>query len=610
MIRSIQHMCLLQRPVADALEDKADDNVEQEHCTKPQQNLTEWTLTVMKSRLNFFLSCVFVSLLLLLMNLMSFMGLEAAPAAQSGRDCQPPAALIIGSFAQVTNGVSNNVRNSPSLEGELLGRIPGGSLVTVLEGPICASGYQWWNVRYQDLSGWTVDGADGEYYLISLLTAAPTAAPVVRSISQIDFPLPVEHPINPDQLVRVITKATAIRAEARDDAEIIGTAYFGETLTVIGHGVESNGRIMWKVYQKGGIEGWIVETVLDESNQWEETHKPVVLPQCPYDTDSERMSFVVHPYVYTAAPDGSLRCAIAYLDTSPFYTTWDALTYGVNRTFWSSRGDALLFIDGIPGANTYYELNMVTTTGSAQIVVTPEQDVEWAAWSPDGLRIAAVMNGEAWVMDRHGIDRLQLSAPGERVEYVAWSPDNKTVLYLEAIPDNPDAVQVFTRTTYVLHSVGDEGSRPRELMWIEGDQQLRDIDLSPDGRFIIMVVNTLDESESPAELYTTVVELATREEKLRIPQWAEWSWSPDWKKLALYNIDEPRIVSLDSFETTPLPDFEAGVWSPDSTKLYQTVPPGFQVYDLATGQITQYLEAETAHLDPMSGKHLRAIAFP
>src|SRR5690606_20856612 len=93
----------IQMPV----EDKTDDNVEQEHCKKPQQNLTEWALTVMKSRPNLFFTCMFTSMaaLLAVLVLPISQPVQAAPVSQS--TCTLAPRLTIGGQGQVTPGQAN-----------------------------------------------------------------------------------------------------------------------------------------------------------------------------------------------------------------------------------------------------------------------------------------------------------------------------------------------------------------------------------------------------------------------------------------------------------------------------------------------------------------------
>ncbi|MCA9913265.1 MAG: SH3 domain-containing protein [Anaerolineae bacterium] len=75
-----------------------------------------------------------------------------------------PPRLTVGEVGRVTPGDANNVRAAAAGSAELTGQIPGGSVFHVLDGPECAGGFTWWQVRYGELEGWTVEGSDA-YWL-------------------------------------------------------------------------------------------------------------------------------------------------------------------------------------------------------------------------------------------------------------------------------------------------------------------------------------------------------------------------------------------------------------------------------------------------------------
>src|SRR5262245_36273733 len=76
-----------------------------------------------------------------------------------------PPRLAIGDFGRVTLGNSNNVSDTPSKAGNLVGKIPGGESFKVLDGPKCADSFNWWQVHTSDFDGWTVEATDKEYWL-------------------------------------------------------------------------------------------------------------------------------------------------------------------------------------------------------------------------------------------------------------------------------------------------------------------------------------------------------------------------------------------------------------------------------------------------------------
>ena len=86
--------------------------------------------------------------------------------AQSDFECPGtlPPRLMVGGEGRTTPGEPNNVRDQPTTGGALVGEIPGETVFYVNDGPVCADGYVWWMVGYQDVYGWTVEGAGEEYW--------------------------------------------------------------------------------------------------------------------------------------------------------------------------------------------------------------------------------------------------------------------------------------------------------------------------------------------------------------------------------------------------------------------------------------------------------------
>jgi hypothetical protein len=73
--------------------------------------------------------------------------------------------LTIGTVGRVTHGNSNNVRDTPSTTGKLVGKLPGGESFKVMDGPTCADGFNWWQVHTTDFDGWTVEADNTDYWL-------------------------------------------------------------------------------------------------------------------------------------------------------------------------------------------------------------------------------------------------------------------------------------------------------------------------------------------------------------------------------------------------------------------------------------------------------------
>ncbi len=76
-----------------------------------------------------------------------------------------PSRLAPGMWGRVTPGLPNNVRVQPSLSAAWIGQIPGGGLFRVMGGPVCANNAAWFQVNYNGLVGWTMEGQGAVYWL-------------------------------------------------------------------------------------------------------------------------------------------------------------------------------------------------------------------------------------------------------------------------------------------------------------------------------------------------------------------------------------------------------------------------------------------------------------
>ncbi len=77
----------------------------------------------------------------------------------------PVPRLTVYGHGRVTPGNANNIRDTASRSGNLVGQIPGGETFLVLAGPVCADGLNWWQVRNTKVEGWTVEAVGLDYWL-------------------------------------------------------------------------------------------------------------------------------------------------------------------------------------------------------------------------------------------------------------------------------------------------------------------------------------------------------------------------------------------------------------------------------------------------------------
>ena len=81
--------------------------------------------------------------------------------------CGLESRLQLSAVGQVIPGPANNLRNTPSTDGERIGQIPGSETFFINGEVICSEGFTWLMVEYEGLTGWTVEATTEEYFLAS-----------------------------------------------------------------------------------------------------------------------------------------------------------------------------------------------------------------------------------------------------------------------------------------------------------------------------------------------------------------------------------------------------------------------------------------------------------
>ena len=163
--------------------------------------------------------------------------------------CALPARLQIGSAGRVAPGpLPNAVRSAPgtSSGSVVLGNIPGGTVFTVLEGPACRDGYNWWRVNANGFVGWTAEGQNSTYWLDPLTCGNGLS---IRMI--------------PGATARVTLSpavANVVRTQpGRGNGAVIGEIPPGGIFTVLsGPECDSGGMAWWRV-NYNGLLGWTGE---------------------------------------------------------------------------------------------------------------------------------------------------------------------------------------------------------------------------------------------------------------------------------------------------------------------------------------------------------------
>jgi len=76
-----------------------------------------------------------------------------------------PSHISVGRYARVTPGLPNRLRSSAWTGSASLALIPAGATVSVIGGAVCSENAAWWQVNYQGIIGWTMEGQWNTYWL-------------------------------------------------------------------------------------------------------------------------------------------------------------------------------------------------------------------------------------------------------------------------------------------------------------------------------------------------------------------------------------------------------------------------------------------------------------
>ncbi len=90
---------------------------------------------------------------------------SSSEAADLLAGCDLTPRLEIGGEGFVLPGPANRLRTNPNTDSAIITNIPGEAFFFVTEGPVCAQGFVWWEVIYNEQVGWTAEGTDGQYYV-------------------------------------------------------------------------------------------------------------------------------------------------------------------------------------------------------------------------------------------------------------------------------------------------------------------------------------------------------------------------------------------------------------------------------------------------------------
>lgn len=174
---------------------------------------------------------------------------DTTPVPTQTNGCYAPLALTLGSDVVLRGGL--NVRSQPSLSGALVNYYPEPVRLHLDAGPICADGYNWWQISGVGQPGWVIEGRPRAYYL------QPYVDPSTTNCS-----VPLDTIVAGGQL-RTVT-GSRVRQLPQSDAPVITVVAAGVTLSVTEGPRCNEGLNWWRVQAPYGtsgtlVDGWIAE---------------------------------------------------------------------------------------------------------------------------------------------------------------------------------------------------------------------------------------------------------------------------------------------------------------------------------------------------------------
>ncbi len=176
------------------------------------------------------------------------------PSVLEENACAPAQPFVQGERLVVLSSV--RLRQNAGTAGLVLTVVPAGELVTVLSGPMCVDGLNWWLVDATVVNfpyrGWIAESAAGSQYVQSLsaVNAEVCAAPLpfdLGTAGYVDLP--------PGQEPRYL------RSTPGRDAPVLLALIHGTPFTIIGGPVCADGTNWWQVQLRSNlfVIGWLSE---------------------------------------------------------------------------------------------------------------------------------------------------------------------------------------------------------------------------------------------------------------------------------------------------------------------------------------------------------------
>jgi Tol biopolymer transport system component len=383
--------------------------------------------------------------------------LAVTPAAAQGACGSAPAPrLTAGQSGRVvvSNGVGNNLRDSPTTAALVLGVLADGEVFSVLSGPQCAENGWWWQVRRWDGQiGWTVEGESGKYWvepwpildaklapgtrpnLPGLFLAYLTGyegylVPYAVQISGADLRATGNTPArdprlawSPDGTRMAFSDGNDIWVASQSDIRNI-------TNTPVGGNVwptwsPDGFRIAFASMRDGNAE--VYSANADGSNPLNLTNNPASDSQPAWSPDGTRIAFA-------SDRDGNSEIySMSAADGADLTRHTATPTAADTNPVWSPDGAELAYVSA---QGDFSDLWVIAQSGP--VALTANENNRAPVWSPDGARIAYIGEApigtgreEVFSIRADGTDKMQYTVNGGQVAGVAWSPGGVWLVYAD-----------------------------------------------------------------------------------------------------------------------------------------------------------------------------------
>ena len=386
----------------------------------------------------------------------------ATPAAAQGACGTAPAPrLSLGSMARVTiaDYTGNNLRSAPSTTATVLGVMAEGEVFTVISGSQCVDNYYWWEVRRWDgTTGWTAEGAPGDYWvepwptagaklpltserpdlpneLIAYLSGSPTDQTYLPYLMDIKTGATAQPGglVVQDNVLRWSPDGTHLAVSDGTDIYLLqpdGTPLANVTLAPGSHETEPT----WSP------DGLRIAFVSDRDGNpelyWQMIGSTVVvrLTNSPSNEINPAWSPDGTRLAYASDQGGVMAIVVASASDGANPLTLTSGPAAATNPIWSPDSRQIAYISTLNGQG---DLVVINADGSGQTAITNDgQNNRAPAWSPDGTRIAyvggnpLVPGSDALFSVRpDGTDRLQYTVGPASIAGVAWSPDGRWLAF-------------------------------------------------------------------------------------------------------------------------------------------------------------------------------------